>query len=580
MKNKKLFNITAFLLAAFVFGSCTKLDETLYDKVDYNGFLATKQNVYSMFLKSFDQGYFSIANNVFQMQENPADQFMTPNREGRWLDGGTYYRLHYHTWTPQESYISGAWNDIYLGVMQANNSIEIIQTLDIAKFSITAAEQKEMIAELRTLRAWNYLRLLDLYRNVPLITKYKGQTAAELSAGVPQSTPQQTYDFIESELKSAINDLYTKGDAGTSNFQGRWTKGSAMSLLVRLYLNAKVYIGQEKFKECANVAQDIINGKYGSYAIESKWDGIYDWDNDKSAESIYAFPSTFAYSRWQYTSGMYWWMSPFKAAPYFEFTDFIDTNPKQSLQPSKDADGKEYTFDLGKPFSKYQKYSDDIRVKVYKNLGSSKREGMFLYGYLTYNGNKDTVKSSTGYPLYIRDQVGIYYKTVGGKLITLGPGELTTNKKSDMTSADQNSGVYMTKYPMYPSNDAHKMEADYVEIRLAEIYYSLAECKFREGDKATASVLLNNVRKRYYATNSPSLYKTDGSQLTELELMDEWGREFLGEGRRRVDLIRFGKFNSGIWWDKSPDADNTRSIFPIGQSVLNVSSLIKQNPGY
>ena len=124
------------------------------------------------------------------------------------------------------------------------------------------------------------------------------------------------------------------------------------------------------------------------------------------------------------------------------------------------------------------------------------------------------------------------------------------------------------------------MEADYVEIRLAEIYYSLAECKFREGDKAAASVLLNDVRKRYYATNSPSLYKTDGSQLTELELMDEWGREFLGEGRRRIDLVRFDKFSSGIWWDKIPDADNTRSIFPIGQSVLNSSILLKQNPGY
>ena len=575
MRNKNFFYITAFLLAAFMFSSCTKLNETLYDKVDANSFLKTKQDVYRSFLRPFDQGFSSIGSNIFQMQENSADLFMTPNREGRWLDGGTYYRLHYHTWTPQEAYIGGAWNDLYLGIVQANNSIESIQSLEIAKFSITAAEQKEMIAELRTLRAWYYLRLLDLFRNVSIITKYKGQSAA-----VAQSTPQQTFDFIESEIKSAFIDLLAKGDPGTEKFQGRWTKGSAMSLLVRLYLNAKVYIGQEKYKECAAISQDIINGKYGSYAIDSRWDGVYDWDNDKSPEPIFAFPGSFAYLRAHYTSGMYWWMSPFKAAPYFDFTDFIDTNPKQSLQPSKDADGIEYSFELGKPFSKFQKYSDDIRLKVYKNLGSSKREGMFLYGYLTYNGNKDTVKSSTGYTLYIRDQVGIYYKTVGGKFITLGPGELTTDKKSDMTNADQNSGVYMTKYPIYPSNDARKMESDFAEIRLAEIYYSLAECKFREGDKASASVLLNNVRKRYYAANSPSLYNVDGSQLTESELLDEWGREFLGEGRRRIDLVRFGKFNSGTWWDKKPDAGNTTSIFPIGQSILNVSPLLKQNPGY
>ena len=79
---------------------------------------------------------------------------------------------------------------------------------------------------------------------------------------------------------------------------------------------------------------------------------------------------------------------------------------------------------------------------------------------------------------------------------------------------------------------------------------------------------------------SPSLYKTDGSQLTDQEMLDEWGREFLVEGRRRTDLIRWGVFNSGTWWDKQPDADNHTAIFPIGQNVLNVSTQLKQNPGY
>jgi hypothetical protein len=54
----------------------------------------------------------------------------------------------------------------------------------------------------------------------------------------------------------------------------------------------------------------------------------------------------------------------------------------------------------------------------------------------------------------------------------------------------------------------------------------------------------------------------DGSQLTDQEMLDEWGREFLVEGRRRTDLIRWGQ------------------IFPIGQNVLNVSTQLKQNPGY
>ncbi len=34
------------------------------------------------------------------------------------------------------------------------------------------------------------------------------------------------------------------------------------------------------------------------------------------------------------------------------------------------------------------------------------------------------------------------------------------------------------------------------------------------------------------------------------EMLDEWGREFFAS-RRRIDLIRYGKFSSGPWWDKT-----------------------------
>ncbi|MNL34748.1 SusD family protein [compost metagenome] len=92
--------------------------------------------------------------------------------------------------------------------------------------------------------------------------------------------------------------------------------------------------------------------------------------------------------------------------------------------------------------------------------------------------------------------------------------------------------------------------------------------------------MLNAVRKRNYPTGSASLYKADGSELTDQEMIDEWGREFLVEGRRRTDMIRWGVFNKGTWWDKTADADSHTEIFPIGQTVLNSSPQLKQNPGY
>lgn len=61
-----------------------------------------------------------------------------------------------------------------------------------------------------------------------------------------------------------------------------------------------------------------------------------------------------------------------------------------------------------------------------------------------------------------------------------------SDKESDMNHADHNSGVFPVKYPIYPSDDPNKISSAYAEIRLAEIYYSLAECKYRAGDKAAA----------------------------------------------------------------------------------------------
>lgn len=60
----------------------------------------------------------------------------------------------------------------------------------------------------------------------------------------------------------------------------------------------------------------------------------------------------------------------------------------------------------------------------------------------------------------------------------------------------------------------------------------------------------------------------------------ERGREFIFEGKRRTDLIRFGKFTTGAWWDHEPTGDPTRTIFPIPGIQINSNPNLVQNPGY
>ena len=82
--------------------------------------------------------------------------------------------------------------------------------------------------------------------------------------------------------------------------------------------------------------------------------------------------------------------------------------------------------------------------------------------------------------------------------------------------------------------------------------------------------------KLYIETLMPKKQLSDD----EKEMLDEWGREFFAEGRRRIDLIRFGRFSSGTWWDKTPDKDNHTEIFPIPRTALETNHNLKQNPGY
>lgn len=573
MKNIKFFSRSLFGIYMVAVAACTDLSEEPYDTILKDNFFSSKEDVIRATLRTYDHAHSTIADPWYTVQSNTSDEQMTPNRQGHWLDGQYYYRLHYHTWTSQDGFANSMWNNSYVGIAQANNSIEDLQSLDVTRFGFTDAEVQRFIAELRVFRAWYHLRLFDFYRNIVISTQYKDADPRPL-----QATPQETFDFIERELTDAVASLPKKGEV--ANYEGRWTQAGAMSLLVRLYLNAEAWTGTARYDDCAKIAEDIIAGVYGTYAIEDRWDAPFDYDNDRSPETIFAFPSRLAYARYHYNNNMYWWSIPFRGAPYFQVTTIGSGNPKFALQPGRDVDGNEYPFALGKPFVKFQRYPDDVRLKLYRNLGNSRREGMFLFGYLEDPVTGERIKSDNGYDLYIRDQVGVFNRSVDGELVSYGPGEVNPDKQSDMTHADQNSGIHIVKYPLYPSTDPNSLESDYVEIRLAEIYYSLAECRFREGNTAEASRLLNAVRHRYYPEGSPSLYNEDGSELDEQELLDEWGREFLAEARRRTDLVRWGKFSTGTWWDKEPDADDHTNIMPIGQNVLNASPQLIQNEGY
>ena len=574
---KALKYITCVALASLSLSACTDLDETVYSEVSSNNYFNTRDDVVAMAFRSFEHGYWTIVPR-FRMNELSADQLIIPRRDGSWDDGGVWRQFHYHTWTPDISrHVHDEWDSQFAGIAQANFAIDRFNELDPEKFGFGEEEWNSLRMQNRVLRCWYYLRLLDSFRNVPFCVSYDDQSKNTLS----QVPPEQIFNFIESELKEAIPNLYKKESLGSgSQYANMWTQAGAASLLVRLYLNAKEYIGVDRLADCEKIAQDIVDGVYGAYKVADRWDAPFDSDNDQCDELIFFFSGSCNYTSWHYNQ-LYNWGVPSYSEQFFDDAKVKHGghNGEFVCSPGYDPTGKPYNFELGMTIQKFKKYPGDVRLEKYKNLGGGKRQGMFLYGYLEYmqNGIPRKLKApEMPYELCIRDAVGQFHFLKEGKWLD--------SPESDMTTGDYNSGWYTVKYPMYSNNDPGAGESDFAEIRLPEIIYSLAECKLRlHNDAEGAGKLLNSVRRRNYpsAMYRHVLYQPEGTVQLDLdEMLDEWGREFLAEGRRRIDLIRFDKFTKGKWWDKQPDADDHAKIWPVPRVQITTNAALKQNPGY
>jgi susD family protein len=575
----KLYKYAALLAvpaALMTASSCTDLSETLYDQVASNNYYNTKNDVIRAVLRPFEHGFWSIQNRHV-LNEESADQLITPTRGDWWDDGGRWARLHRHKWLVTNGEAQSEFNGCYQGIGQANKVIEDLDKLSASKFGFSEDEFKNLRAQNHVLRAWFYIRLLDAFRNIYLSQSFYDQSKNSKE----QVPPKEIFDFIEKDLKEALPELAKKTSlGGNGKLQGQWTQAGAAALLVRLYMNAKVYIGEDHFADAEQYAQDIIDGKYGTYAVADRWDAAFDWDNENCDEVIFAFPSS-GETHWHYKGDMYWWSVPSKANDWLHDTKSREGshNIKYSASPSYNPKGEKYNYELGMPIAQFKKYPSDVRLKMYKNLSNGRREGMFIFGKIQYtddNGNTQYLKDHHDqYTLDLRDAVGKFGGTDGSKWLD--------KAASRLEDGDDNSGWVFAKYPLYSDNEEdQQFEADYCEVRLPEIIYSLAECKLRKGDTSGAAKLLNSVRKRNYPSSdwSTVLYAPEGAATLDMkEMLAEWGREFFAEGRRRIDLIRFGKFGNA-WWDKDADADNHTEIFPFHTEILNTHTGMKQNPGY
>ncbi len=528
MKGILKYSLISAVLVAGV--SCNDLDEEIKgdftkDFIPANLGVGIKNNVNKPtpndgLADAFSAVFAGTATNggFFQVQELSSDEVVITQKGGDWYDGGDYIRIHQHNFSPQTVSINDAWSNAYNGVFQCND------LLDDA--DVTA----ENIAQLRTLRAYFYWRLMDLFGNVKIVTTAGGDA--------PQSTRPQVYNFIESELLAAIPDL----PSGKSPY-GRASQGAAYALLSRLYLNAKVYKGladhdPADLQKAIDAADEVINS--GNFNLAASYKNLFAPDNAEDKGSDPPFHKT--------SDEMIW------IVPFDEATGTGMTIAQMTLHyPSQ------LTYRLAEqPWNGYAAMEEFYNS--YED-GDVRKANNFITGpQFDVNGNPvldlafdpaDEDGPPVNYTPFINEMFPNGSRQGGARL-----------------------GKFSFKIPQ--NND---MDNDYPLIRYAEVLLNKAEAVARlNGDNfshPTTLALVNEIRERAEVA--------DFTSMTEGDMLAERGRELFIEALRRPDLIRFGNWGDA-WWEKPAHSDAHKVIFPIPIQQMNATAgtanPLKQNPGY
>lgn len=570
MKKFKIYNsvLIGITICLFAITSCS-VEPTFYSQVVPETFYTSQEAVWERFNRPFTHWRWYIANNEprWMLQELGTDEFCLPTRGSDWYNGALYQKFHHHEYTEDMAFIETGWTNFAMGVALAWDALEDLEKVNFDALGFAEGTRESMLNQQKALVASFYLDGLDFFGGVPLYTT----TQSEVKG---RSTDKETFDFIEKLLKEAIPNLPVKEELGGLE-NGSINRAAGAALLARLYFNAKSYIGEEKYSEAATICQDIIDGKYGKYKLDTDWTNIFGFDNETSPEIIWSVPSENAKLE---TDGMYWsYMVPYNYKNYLGGLEGSGSNNGIGLIPSLDPTGKKYSYKLGGAYAKFN--DNDIRKQLYVYEGAGKYRGMFIVGELVNPTNPSWTctgsREYSGKTLVVRDQVAYFAKVGSAEYPTL------ESLPSTIATAEEASCVRVTKRSPRPnqSEKNRKFDPDVPVIRLAEIYYTLAECKMRAGDKDGAAELINSVRKRYFVNgNDPD--PVTGSKLDKYRMLDEWQVEFLAEGRRRTDLVRWDAYVTENWWDHKATNNTDLNRFPIHYSLIGANNLLKQNPGY
>lgn len=578
MKLNKLFISAGVLAAAMSMGSCTgdldllptnpnEITDVTFSEDPTGSMEKLIADVYlnlstygpngDNVLSSMDGGMSTFQRAVFNLEEIPTD-------EANWLPSGDAIdpMFQYGVIPANNTVVMGAYSRMMVIVTLAN---QFMQT----DFGLTTdADQKlyeEFCRQARIIRAGMYFYLIDNYGNVPYADESVtvGSVAPQLSRDFAEGR-RMVFDRVTSDLEDIVA-WYKANDPNNKPPYGYVGLDVAEALLVKFYLNAGVYTGTERWADCYNHAEAIINRLgHGGFQNSGLCKGYH---------------QNFGYNNKQFTIG-----------GASDVNEIIWTIVQENPTLSATSQGLISYANGGFMCNAWIGDAAPTEDGQFEINGKHYKYNVMQKQYNSGNGWKCMSARRQFVEVFDWDANYMYSPDIRTKLWKTAADGFNINNAS-FTQADWGENGYLAvKYSNWYINDNNQIDEaaspaavdplgiDYAMIRLAEIYLSGAEAALNNGgDKAKALQWVNYIRERagmdpYTSINLP-------------ELQNERQRELYTECIRRSDLIRYGKWISGYTWNWKYNVANGTdypayfTVYPLPTTVVERNGYT-QNPGY
>ncbi|CAC9973150.1 RagB/SusD family nutrient uptake outer membrane protein [Flavobacterium panici] len=454
---------------------------------------------------------------------------------------------------------------------------QLIQSVNKAVYYSAITEQtanlNTLVGEAKFLRAQAYFLLVQTYGGVPIVNE--NITTPVLS--FHRNTAEEVYTQIISDLDTALASVGTNSYSTT----GKVNKRAVNDLLAKVYLTRgyETFGKADDFAKAAAYADAAIGGQ----TLALAFDQLFKPGNDLNAETIFSV---------QYDKA------------------------STSTDPTKLGNNQFYYFssylggaETGAPLRSYNLCPTDYALGLYEK-GDKRWEGTFmteiLEGPETTNG---VTKNVLYYPYYRSTnpaslKVRHFYEPKWFTPADRTAWETANAARKSATFVYHPWGEYSAAHtliknldcytipvkkfddpdPTTPSSTGPVSTRDIIVSRLGETYLIAAEAYLKAGQPGTGLDRLNEVRRRAGVANAT---------LAEFNIdyiLDERGRELLGEYKRWFDLKRTGtlvaRASAHNYKIKAANfvgvGGQLKILRPIPQVALdlNQNKDFPQNPGY